>query len=168
LPADFPAPIAVVQHLDPRYRSLMAQILGRKTHLLVREAATGQRAEPGVVYVAPPDHHLLIEPDGAFVLTRSELVHFVRPSIDLLFESLAGAFRERAVAVILTGSGSDGAAGVSAIKRMGGTVIVQDEKSAEFSGMPMAAQQAAPVDLVLALEEIAPALRRVVGPRASR
>ena len=168
LPGDFPAPIAVVQHLDPRYRSLMAQILGRKTHLLVREAAMGVRAEPGLVYVAPPDHHLLIEPDGTFTLTRSELVHFVRPSIDLLFESLAGAFRERAVGVILTGSGSDGAAGVSAIKRMGGTVIVQDEKSAEFSGMPTAAQRAATVDLVLPLEEIAPALRRVVGPRAPR
>ncbi len=168
LPGDFPAPIAVVQHLDPRYRSLMAQILGRKTHLLVRDAAAGLHAKPGGVYVAPPDHHLLIEADGTFALTQSDLVHFVRPSIDMLFESLARSFRERAVAVILTGSGNDGAAGVSAIKHMGGTVIVQDERSAEFSGMPTAALRAAAVDLVLPLEEIAPALRRVTGPRAPR
>jgi two-component system, chemotaxis family, protein-glutamate methylesterase/glutaminase len=168
LPGDFPAPIAIVQHLDPRYRSLVAQILGRQTPLAVREVVDGMQAQPGTVYVAPPDHHLLIAADGIFSLSQTEVVHFVRPSIDLLFESLATSFRERAVAVILTGSGSDGAAGVLAIKRMGGTVIVQNEESAEFSGMPAAALRAVSVDLVLPLEEIAPALRRVVGERTSR
>jgi two-component system chemotaxis response regulator CheB len=92
----------------------------------------------------------------------------VRPSVDLLFDSLAHAFRERAVAIILTGSGTDGASGVAAIKRGGGTVIVQNEQSAEFPGMPAAAVRAASVDMVLPLEEIAPALQRVVGRRASR
>jgi two-component system chemotaxis response regulator CheB len=168
LPQDFPAPIAVVQHLDPRYRSLMAQILGRQTCLPVREATEGVEALPGCVYTAPPDHHLLVCADGTLTLTQSDLVHFVRPSVDLLFESVAHVFRERAVAVILTGSGTDGASGVAAIKRAGGTVIVQNEASAEFPGMPLAALRAASVDMVLPLDEIAPALRRVVGPRASR
>jgi two-component system chemotaxis response regulator CheB len=146
----------------------MAQILGRRTPLCVREAAAGAQARPGYVYIAPPDHHLLIGADGVLALSRSDLVHFVRPSIDLLFESLAHSFREQAVAVILTGSGTDGASGVSAIKRMGGMVIVQNEASAEFPGMPRAALQTACVDLVLPLEDIAAALQRVVGPRASR
>ncbi len=168
LPADFQAPIAVVQHLDPRYRSLMAQILGRRTKLLVQEVTPGMQASPGRVHVAPPDYHLLINKDGTFSLSQTDLVHFVRPSIDLLFESLAESFQDRALAVILTGSGMDGSAGVQAIKRRGGTVIVQDEESAEFRGMPAAARRAAHVDFVLPLEDIAPALRRLVGQRAAR
>jgi len=148
---------------------LIAQILGRSTPLTVRdEAVDGMQVRAGTVCVAPPDHHLLIAADGTCSLSQTHLVHFVRPSIDLLFESLATSFRERAVAVILSGSGSDGASGVLAIKRMGGTVIVQNEESAEFSGMPAAALRAAAVDLVLPLEDIAPALRRVMGERDHR
>jgi two-component system chemotaxis response regulator CheB len=90
-------------------------------------------------------------------------VHFVRPSADLLFESAAASYRERAIAVVLSGSGKDGAMGVRAIKKMGGTVIVQDEKTAEFFGMPGAAQQTGIVDFILPLHEIAPALQTLVN-----
>jgi two-component system chemotaxis response regulator CheB len=158
LPADFPATILIVQHLDPRHRSLMAQILSRRTPLKVQEAVEGGRVSPGCVLIAPPDRHLLLNPDGSLSLSQSELVHFVRPSADLLFESVAASRKDRAIALVLSGSGSDGAMGVRAIKKMGGTVIIQDEKTSEFFGMPHAAIQTGSADFVLPLEEIAPAL----------
>ncbi|HSU76480.1 MAG TPA: chemotaxis protein CheB, partial [Burkholderiales bacterium] len=109
LPADFPAALVVVQHLDPRHRSLMAEILSKRTAIPVKEAQEGDRLRPGLAYIAPPNRHLLVNPDGRISLTQTELVHFVRPSADLLFESTAASFKERAIAVVLSGSGSDGA-----------------------------------------------------------
>ena len=162
LPADFPAALVVVQHLDPRHRSLMAELLGRRTALVVKEAREGDRLEPGHAYIAPPNRHLLVNPDSTLTLTQTELVHFVRPSADLLFESTAASYRDRAIAVVLSGSGHDGAMGVKAIKKMGGTVIVQDEKTSEFFGMPEAAQQTGLCDFVLPLGDIAPALQTLV------
>ena len=162
LPADFPAALVVVQHLDPRHRSLMADILGKRTALRVSEAHEGDRLEPGHAYVAPPNRHLLVNPDGTLSLSQTELVHFVRPSADLLFESAAASYKERAIAVVLSGSGRDGSMGVKAIKKMGGTVIVQDERTAEFGVMPEAAQRAGAVDFVLPLHDIAPALNTLV------
>jgi two-component system chemotaxis response regulator CheB len=158
LPEDFPAPLVVVQHLDPRHRSLMAEILGRRVPLPVKQAETGDRLAPGQVYVAPPDRHLLIGPEGVLSLTDSERVHWVRPSADLLFESAAVYFGPRAVAVVLSGTGRDGDEGVRAVKRAGGTVLVQDHATSEFFGMPAAAIATGSVDLVLPLGEIAPAL----------
>jgi two-component system chemotaxis response regulator CheB len=162
LPADFPAVIVVVQHLDPRHRSLMADILSRRTPLQVKQAEEGERVSPATVYIAPPNRHLLVNPDGTLSLSQSELVHFLRPSADLLFESVAASYRERAIAVVLTGTGSDGAMGVQAIKKMGGTVIAQDETTAEFFGMPGAAIQSGSVDFVLPLDEIPTALVTLV------
>lgn len=162
LPANFPASIVVVQHLDPRHRSLMADILSRRTSLRVKQAEEGDRLTTGTVYIAPPDRHLLVNPDETLSLSQSELVHFLRPSADLLFESVAASFKDRVIAVVLTGTGSDGAMGVKAIKKMGGTVIVQDEKTAEFFGMPGAAIQTGQTDFILPLDEIASALVRLV------
>jgi len=162
LPANFPAALVVVQHLDPRHRSMMAHILGRRTALDVREAAEGDRLCPGTVFVAPPDKHLLVNTDGTLSLTQSELVHFVRPSADLLLESAAASYKEDAIAVILTGTGSDGTMGVQAIRKMGGTVIAQDEQSSEFFGMPGAAIQTGSVDLILPLTEIPEAVMTLV------
>jgi two-component system chemotaxis response regulator CheB len=158
LPGDFPAAIVVVQHLDPRHRSLMAEILSRRTNLKVKEAQEGERLDAGTVYIAPPNRHLLVNADRTLSLTQTELVHFVRPSADLLFESVAASFKERAIAIVLSGTGSDGSMGVQAIKKMGGTVIAQDEKSSEYFGMPQAAVQTGSADFVLPLGEIAPAL----------
>src|SRR5215813_11441230 len=163
LPRDFPAAVVVVQHLDPRHRSLMADILARRTRLPVKEAEHGEHIRSATVYVAPPNSHLLVNPDGTLSLSQSELVHFVRPSADLLFESVAASYKDRAIAVVLTGTGMDGKMGVQAIKKMGGTVIVQDEKSSEFFGMPGAASQTGCVDFTLPLDEIPSALLTLVS-----
>jgi two-component system, chemotaxis family, protein-glutamate methylesterase/glutaminase len=167
LPSDFPAAMVIVQHLDPRHRSLMADILSRHTSLRVKHAEEGEPVLPGTVFIAPPNKHLLVNPGGRLSLSDSELVHFVRPSADLLFESVAGSFRDRAIAVVLTGTGSDGAMGVRAIKKMGGTVIAQDEATSEFFGMPGGAIQTGNVDFILPLSEIAPALVTLVMARDS-
>ncbi|HZV50017.1 MAG TPA: chemotaxis protein CheB [Candidatus Dormibacteraeota bacterium] len=162
LPSRLPAAIVVVQHLDPHHRSRMAEILAKRTALHVAEAMEGEWLRPGQVRIAPPDRHLLVNPDGSLTLSQSELVHFVRPSADLLFESAAAAFGKRVIAVVLTGTGSDGAMGVTAVKKMGGTVIAQDEASSDFFGMPGAAIKAGAVDLVLPLAEIPSAIVALV------
>jgi len=163
LPGNLPASIVVVQHLDPRHRSLMPQIFGRRSSLPVTSAVEGVEVERGHVYLAPPDRHMLINRDGTVSLTQTELVNFVRPSADLLFESVAAAYGERAIAVVLTGAGKDGSMGVTAIKKRGGTVIVQDEKTSEFFSMPSAAIRTGTVDFVLSLDEIASSLVTLVG-----
>ena len=114
------------------------------------------------MHIAPPDRHLLVNRDGSLSLSHSELVHFVRPSADLLFESVAASYEERAIAVVLTGTGSDGSLGVGAIKKMGGTVIAQDQESAEFFGMPAAAIKSGHADFILRLDEIPSALTTLV------
>lgn len=141
----------------------MAEILRRRTSLEVVQAADGDQIRSGTVHIAPPDNHLLANRDGSLSLSHSELVHFVRPSADLLFESVAASYRARAIAVVLTGTGSDGSLGVGAIKKMGGTVIVQDQASAEFFGMPAAAIKSGHADFILQLDEIPPALTALVS-----
>jgi two-component system, chemotaxis family, protein-glutamate methylesterase/glutaminase len=162
LPADFSATIVIVQHLDRRHRSWVADILSRRTVLRVKQAEQGDRLVPGTVYTAPPDYHLLVNSNGTLTLNQSALVNYVRPSADLLFDSVADSCGARAIAVVLTGAGSDGSTGIKAIKRKGGIVIVQDEATAEFSGMPSAAIRTGVVDFVLPLAEIAPALISLV------
>ncbi|MDJ0615974.1 MAG: chemotaxis protein CheB [Calothrix sp. MO_192.B10] len=162
LPGDFPATLVVVQHLDPRHRSLMADILSHHTALTVKQAEEGDLLTTGTVYIAPPNRHLLVNSDGTLSLTQSEMVHFLRPSADLLFESVAASYKDRAIAVVLTGTGTDGAMGVTAIKKMGGTVISQDEKTSQFFGMPSAAINTGTVDFILPLDEIPSALVRLV------
>jgi two-component system chemotaxis response regulator CheB len=158
LPADFPVPIIIVQHLDPRHSSLMAEILNRRTSLLVEEATDGVGVQAARVYIAPPDEHLLISAEGRLSLSHADPVHFVRPSADLLFESAALAFPGHAIGVVLTGTGSDANMGVRALQEAGSTIIVQDPATAEFVGMPQAAIDTGAVHFVLPLEEIGPAL----------
>jgi two-component system chemotaxis response regulator CheB len=122
----------------------------------------GDELRPGWVYIAPPDNHLLVNGDGTLSLSHSELVHFVRPSTDLLFESMAASYGERAIAVVLTGSGSGGEMGVQAVKEKGGTVTAQSEGTAEYFGMPGTAIATRSVEFVLDLDEIAPALVTLV------
>ena len=166
LPASFPAATVVVQHLDPRHRSLIADILGRRTALKVREATECDVLIPGVVFTAPPNRHLLVNPDATVSLSQSELVHFVRPSADLLFESVAASFRDRAIAVVLSGMGVDGAMGLRAVRKMGGTIIVQDEATSQFFGMPGAAIGTGTANFILPLDEIAAALSTLVTSRS--
>ena len=162
LTADYPVPVLVVQHLSPRHETVLAELLGHRTALRVRLARDGERLVSGDVYVAPPDHHLLVTADGFVQLSDSERVHFVRPSADLLFESVAAAYGPAAVACVLTGTGRDGAQGAATVKEAGGTVIVEDPESAQFNGMPEAALRACAPVPALPLAEIGPFLRDLV------
>jgi two-component system, chemotaxis family, protein-glutamate methylesterase/glutaminase len=153
LPENFPASVVVVQHLAPKHRSMMADILNRRTALMVKQAENGELLQPGVVYIAPPDHHLLINENYTLSLTQSELVNFVRPAADLLFNSVAHCYQERAIAVVLSGTGHDGAKGAETIAKMGGIVIAQDD-AAEQVGMPKAAIKTGIVNYILPLKKI--------------
>lgn len=154
LPHDFPLPIVIVQHLLATHPSLLAEILGRRTPLRVQEAHEGDALAAGSVFTAPPGRHVLVCADGSLALSSGELVNHCRPSADVLLESVASQFGPRAVAVILSGTGADGSAGVRAIKAAHGTVIAQEEATCEFSGMPSAAVGTSCVDYILRLDEI--------------
>ena len=166
LPAEFPAAVVIVQHLDPRQPSMMVPLLARHTALRVRRAAEGDQLESATVYVAPPDHHVVVNPNGTLSLTTTEPVQHVRPSADVLFESVARTFGAQAAAVVLSGTGRDGANGSRAIKRGHGLVIAQDEATSTFAGMPQAARLTGSVDRVLPLEEIAGALVAWAGGKS--
>jgi chemotaxis response regulator CheB len=157
--ADFGLPILVVQHLAPHYVSHLVGILAGRTELPVHQAVIGQRPMPGNVYVAPPDRHLTVV-RGRLRLDRKPAVRFSRPSVDVLFESVALWFAEGAIAVVLSGGGSDGTAGARAIRAAGGRVVAQDEKSAVSSGMPHSVMAAGAADEVLRPDEIAAFLER--------
>lgn len=166
LPQSFPAIVLVVQHLSPSYVSHLAEILQRKVQLPVKSAEQGEQSQAGTIYIAPPDRHLLIKPDKTLELTRTELVNFLRPAGDVLFKSVAASHRERAIAIVLTGTGKDGAMGVKAIHQMGGKVIVQDPQTAEFNAMPKNAIATGSVDFILPLSEIAAKLISLVMSRS--
>lgn len=156
IPSPFPAAIIMLQHLSPGHDSMLAEILSRHTSLDIQQACAGDRLMANHAYVAPPDHHLLVDTVGHIVLTQTERVQFVRPSADLMFESIAKHFGARAIAVVLTGTGRDGAHGIEHIKAKGGIVIVQDEATSEHFGMPGAAIATGIVDAVLPLRAIIP------------
>ena len=140
---------------------------GTVRNLPVADANDKTPIEPGHVYLAPPDYHLLVQP-GYFSLSTDDRVHFARPSIDVLFESAADAYRERVVGVILTGANADGAAGLSRIKRSGGVAVVQDPLTAERNEMPGAALAATAADAILPLGEIGPFLYGLLCEPAGR
>lgn len=162
LPEDFPASIIVLQHLSPDYKSLMAKILARRTPLQVKSAEEGEKLCPGTVYVAPPRYHLEVKADLTLTLTEAEKVNFVRPSADVLLKSIAKSHRQRAIAVILTGKGKDGTAGVEAMHATQGKIIAQNYGTAEHSGMPHSAIDTGIVDIIVPLEEIAERLIELV------
>ena len=162
LPQDFPAPIAIVQHLSPNHRSYIAEILSSRTPLTVKLAEVGDFLQSGTVHIAPPDKHLLVNLDGTLTLSNADKVRFVRPAGNVLFESVAVSFQKRAIAVVLTGMDGDGATGVQLIKKMGGTVIAQDEATSLYFDMPKAAITTGDVDFILPLNAIAPTLLNLV------
>src|SRR5688572_23623214 len=163
LPATLNAAVLILQHSDPTRPSHLADILGRRTRLPVKEARSRDALRAGAVFTAPPGVHLLVSPDGTISLSHLPAVNFVRPAADRLFESLAQSFGPRAIAVVLTGTGKDGAKGAQKVKQAGGTVIVQDEATSEFFGMPGAAIHAGHVDQILPLDAIAPALMAITA-----
>src|ERR1051326_891260 len=154
LPINFPSSIVVVQHLAPGHKSWIASLLDRSTRLKVKQAEHGEILLPGIAYTAPPDQHLLVGP-GKIQLAHSQLVHFSRPSIDLLFESVAGTYGSRSIGVVLSGSGRDGAAGVRTTQDAGGLTKAQLPDTAEFRHMPEAAIETGCIDFILPLAGIA-------------
>ena len=148
LPADLRAAIFIVMHLSPLAPSVLPEILQRETSLEVSAAEDGDVIEPGRVYVAPPDRHLLVEP-GKVRLTRGPKENRHRPAIDVLFRTAARAYGPRVAGVVLTGLLGDGAAGIHVIKSEGGMVIVQDPQDAAYPSMPEKALRTGVVDLVL-------------------
>jgi two-component system chemotaxis response regulator CheB len=166
LPAEFPAPIVVVRHVRCGQSGCVVEmLLGGHTLLGVKEAEAGDLLRPGTVYLAPPCKHLLVESGGTLALSEAPKVNLVRPSADVLFRSAADAYGQRALAVVLTGSLGDGAAGVRAVKGAGGTVLAQDEATSEAFGMPSAAIGTGCVDFVLPLGTISAALTSLVMVR---
>lgn len=158
VPVEIDQPIVVAQHRSAESaRGVLESLLQRHSGRPVVEPGDKEPIEPAHVYVAPADYHLLVE-DGRFALSVDARVQFARPSIDVLFESVAEGYRDRAIGIVLTGANADGAAGLAAIKRNGGVAIVQDPATATRKAMPEAAIAASVADAVLPLEEIGPFL----------
>lgn len=153
----------ILLHLDPKQPSLLASILGRICKLKVKEAKEGDEITPGRILVAGPNKHMIATQDEKIALTLEPPVHYLRPSADPLFASLATVYGARAIAVVLTGTGSDGASGAEFIKKHGGTVIVQKPQTAEFCGMPSAASNTGAADFELEIQELAPKLLQLCG-----
>lgn len=157
LPAGFELPVVVAQHRPVGGDDVLEQVLARHSRLEVVAPSDKEPLLPGRVYVAPPDYHLIVEP-GHLSLSTDELVQFARPSIDVLFESAAHAYGDRAVGVLLTGVNEDGAAGLARIAAAGGFTIAQDPATAEQAEMPSAAVARGAARRVLPLERIGPFL----------
>ena len=165
LPEDFSASIFIVLHTAPDAPGLLPDILDRVARLTTKKAEDGERINAGTIYVAPPDRHLLVEPNRLRV-TRGPKENRFRPAIDPLFRSAAQTYGPRVIGVILTGYLDDGTAGLWTVKQLGGTAIVQDPKDALVPFMPQNALAHVNVDYCLPLAEIAPLLVRLTTEAA--
>jgi two-component system, chemotaxis family, protein-glutamate methylesterase/glutaminase len=157
----------IVVHLPRNRPSLLVEIFKSKCALPIREAEDKEPVAPGTVYFAPPDYHLLLEEGPSLALSTDELVHFSRPSIDVLFESAADVYGKQLLGIILTGANEDGAVGLEAVHAAGGTTVVQQPESAQSAAMVVAALKRVPADHVLTLDDIASLLKslsRVESP----
>lgn len=152
--------VVVVQHRSHDADATLLRYLAARCKLEVVEADDKVRIEPGQVYLAPPDYHLMVD-GGHLALSTEAAIRFSRPSIDVLFESAAEECGEEVVAVVLTGANDDGCRGVAAVKAAGGLTIAQDPTTAERPEMPRAAISSGAVDLVLPLDGIAAELNRL-------
>ncbi len=159
LPAHFAVPLLIVQHMSPHSDNLLAEVLNRHSRIVVKEAEEKEIPQPGIAYIAPPDYHLMVEADRTLSLSREERVNFSRPAIDVLFETAAEAYGDKLIGVVLTGANADGSLGLQAIKKFGGTCVVQDPLTAVASRMPQAAIASTKVDYVVPLVEIGPLMQ---------
>jgi two-component system chemotaxis response regulator CheB len=160
LPADFPAPIFVVLHVAPDSPSLMPELLNAVSALEARHPANGEIVRAGVIYLAPPDHHLLLEDDRVLV-TRGPKENRFRPSIDALFRSAAYTYGPRVIGVVLTGYLDDGTSGLWSVRRMGGLAIIQDPLDAEQPAMPTNALEFVKADHLVPLAQLGALLVRL-------
>ena len=160
LPADLEAAVCVVLHISATGASVLPAILSRAGRLPASSAVDGEAIRPGRIYVAPPDHHLLVH-EGIVRLERGPKEHRSRPAVDPLFRSAAEAYGNRAIAVVLSGTLGDGALGLRAVKARGGVTVVQDPKDALFDSMPRAAMEMVQVDHVAPMREMGPLIVRL-------
>lgn len=159
------ASIVIVQHMPDFMGESLAAVFGRCTHMTVRVAKHGERIEQGTIYIAPGGEHLLLVGNVQIKLVRTPKVHFVRPAVDVTMESLVASDTDRILGVLLTGMGSDGAAGIVHIKSIGGTTIAQDEESSVIYGMPKVAQETGCVDYAMSPTQIRERLIALFGVR---
>lgn len=155
LTTSFAPAMAVVLHLPPDSRAVLHELLAAPSRPPMKVAEDKEPIAAGTVYFAAPGYHLLAESDGTFALSLDELVHFSRPSIDVLFETAAEAYGDRVLGIILTGANPDGAEGLRAIGQAGGATVIQQPASAEVPIMPQAALAACPDGHVADVEAIA-------------
>lgn len=146
--------IIIVLHRKSDNDTLLSDLLATRSVLPVKEAEEKDALTAGMVYVAPADYHLLIEPDGTLTLDYSEKVHYSRPSIDVTFSSAAEVIKERLACLLLSGANTDGGEGLQMVKEMGGVVAVQDPAEAEVAFMPKYAMGVVKVDRVLRQKEM--------------
>lgn len=151
---DFLIPMIIVQHISNRSDNYITEYFNKLCNITVKEADDKEEIRPGFVYLAPPNYHLLIEKSFTFSLSTEEKVNYARPSIDVLFETAADAYREKLIGVILTGANSDGSKGMKRIRDYGGITIAQDPSTAEFATMPVATIKSGKVDYILSVKEI--------------
>ncbi|QJD78165.1 chemotaxis protein CheB [Spirosoma rhododendri] len=161
LPADFPASIFIVMHVSPHSPSMLPAILSSAGPLPAEHPADGQLIRPGRIYIAPPDHHLLVEYDQIIVKKGPKENRF-RPSIDALFRSAAYTYEARVIGVVLTGMLDDGTSGMWSIKRLNGITIVQQPDDAAYSSMPSSVLDFVDVDYSVPLNDMAALLTRLV------
>jgi two-component system chemotaxis response regulator CheB len=162
LPGNFPVPILVVQHIIPGFMPGLVSWLNTVSVLHAKVAEAGEPVKARTVYFGPDDHHLGVSPEGTIVLSKEPPIGGFRPSGTFLFESVARAFGSSCVALMLTGMGEDGVAGLRAIRQVRGRILVQDEQSSAVFGMPGAAIAAGLGDQVLPLDAIASQLVELV------
>jgi two-component system, chemotaxis family, protein-glutamate methylesterase/glutaminase len=162
LPASFPGAIVLVQHMSPTHHTMLDRLLSHRSALLIKIAEECDLLTPGKVFIAPPNFHLLINQNQTLSLSGSAPVHYSRPSADVLFYSVAQCFHERAIAVILSGTGKDGSDGALEIHKQGGKVIAQDRTSATFYSMPESAILTGCVDYILPLNDIPAAILNLI------
>jgi len=156
--------VLVCCHSRSETTEIFRRVLERTSALPIAEAIERDIAHPGVVHVAPSGYHLLVESDLHFALSADARVNYARPSIDVLFNSAAEAWRDRLIGVVLTGANADGAAGLQRIRQFGGAAVVQSPADAEAAAMPQAALDLAGADYCLPLLDIAPLLNRLCLP----
>jgi two-component system chemotaxis response regulator CheB len=157
-PKNFPVPIVLVQHMPPNFTKLLAERLDSKSNLTIKECKNGDVLQPGHVYIAPGDYHMVVEQDKDNVVTRiNQAPHenSCRPSADVLFRSVAKTYGRNALAVVLTGMGQDGMHGCQHIQSRGGQVIAQDEASSVVWGMPGFVVKSKLADVILPLNKVA-------------
>jgi two-component system response regulator WspF len=162
-PKDFPAAVLVAQHISADFAESLAAWLSESCKLTVRTARDGDRPQAGIVLVAGTDDHLVMRPGGTLVYTKEPLENPFRPSVDVLFQSLARHWRRPSVGVLLTGIGRDGAQGLLELRRTGWHTIAQDERTSVVYGMPQAASQLGAAIEVLPVEEIAASAAHQIG-----